>query len=300
MARRRTAVLALTLGVLALALAGCATRTDAGAQPVWHSQPAAVSGQGGGGVAPAGPGNPASPKPSTSPATKPGDTPKPPPTSEPPTNAGVLSPSGSPGSAPTGTIKDVISRTGSKSVALTFDDGPGAYTDNILDLLAKYHVKATFCIIGEQVHTYAAQIRRMVAEGHTLCNHTWDHDEKLRNHDDAYIRNELVRTNDAIQAVAPGAKIEYFRNPGGAFGPNTVRIAESLGMKPMMWNVDPSDWKTPGTGAIISNVKSHTHAGSIILSHDGGGDRTQTVAAYSTLLPWLRSHFKLIAMPNYY
>ncbi|HKT05821.1 MAG TPA: polysaccharide deacetylase family protein [Rugosimonospora sp.] len=191
----------------------------------------------------------------------------------------------------------VITTTGSAAVALTFDDGPSPYTARMLDLLDRYHVKATFCLIGRQVHAYAAVVRRMVADGMTLCNHTWDHDERLRSRGDARIRDELLRTNQAIQAVVPGARIAYFRNPGGAFGPNTVRIASSMGMKPLMWSVDPRDWANPGTRAIIANVLGHTHRGSIVLSHDGGGVRTPTLAAYQTIIPNLRGRFHLIALP---
>ncbi|MEN3306069.1 MAG: peptidoglycan-N-acetylglucosamine deacetylase [Micromonosporaceae bacterium] len=191
----------------------------------------------------------------------------------------------------------LITSTGSAAVALTFDDGPGPYTARMLDLLDRYHVKATFCLIGRQVRAYAAVVRRMVADGMTLCNHTWDHDERLRTRGDARIRNELQRTNQAIHAVVPGARIAYFRNPGGAFGSNTVRIARSMGMKPLMWNVDPRDWANPGTRAIIANVLGHTHRGSVVLSHDGGGVRTPTLAAYRVIVPNLRRRFRLIAMP---
>lgn len=187
--------------------------------------------------------------------------------------------------------------TGSSAVALTFDDGPGAYTDDVLDLLKQYHIKATFCVIGEQVPSHEALIRRIVAEGHTLCNHTWDHDEQLWHKSEADIRSELQKTNDAIHHAAPDAKIAYFRNPGGNFSKQTVSIAASLGMKSLYWYVDPRDWARPGTQTIINNVESHTKKGAIVLMHDGGGNRSQTVAALKTLLPWLKARFKLIALP---
>jgi peptidoglycan/xylan/chitin deacetylase (PgdA/CDA1 family) len=182
-------------------------------------------------------------------------------------------------------------------VALTFDDGPGPYTSQILDLLAQYHVKATFCVIGRQVQAYPEEIKRIVADGHTLCNHTWDHDEQLSTRTDDQIRAELQKTNDAIHAIVPSAKIQYFRNPGGNFGPNTVNIAKSMGMTSIYWSVDPRDWARPGTPAIIDTVSSKTRAGSIVLSHDGGGDRSQTVAAYKVLLPSLESRLRLITLP---
>jgi peptidoglycan-N-acetylglucosamine deacetylase len=286
MARRCTAAIALT--ILALALGGCAAHKDS-AVATWRT-PTATSGQGGGGAAPAAT---TKPHPGTSP-TKAGGRDEP---DEPDRPGSSPNPQRSRGPGGKRNPLGLISSTGSGNVALTFDDGPGPYTGQVLDLLDQYHVKATFCLIGRQVHRYPDVVRRLVADGMTLCNHTWDHDEKLRTHPDDYIRDELVRTDDAIHAVVPDAKIEYFRNPGGLFGPNTVAVAKSLGMKPLMWNVDPKDWDDPGTQVIINNVLRHAHRGSIVLSHDGGGIRTQTIAAYRVIIPNLCSRFHLVPMP---
>ena len=270
--------------IVVSAVAGCtaARASTHGARPI--PSPAATSSAPPTSAA-ASP-SPASPSatPTTKTPTKPPSTP-----SKPPSPPGGTAT----GHGPFGSLAS----TGSSAVALTFDDGPGPYTSQILDLLAKYNVKATFCVIGRQVHSYPNEIKRIVAEGHTLCNHTWDHDEQLRTRTDDQIRAELQQTNDAIHAIVPGAKIQYFRNPGGNFGPNTVAIGQSLGMKPLYWSVDPRDWAKPGTQTIINNVISHTRAGSIVLSHDGGGDRSQTVAAYRYLLPNLKSRLNLIALP---
>jgi peptidoglycan/xylan/chitin deacetylase (PgdA/CDA1 family) len=191
-----------------------------------------------------------------------------------------------------------MSRTGSAAVALTFDDGPGRYTNQVLDILKQYGVHATFCIIGEQVKAQASVIKRIVREGHTLCNHTWSHDEKLRTRTPAQIASQLSRTNDAIRAIVPGARIEYFRNPGGEFSPLTMSIAAGMGMRSLYWSVDPDDWQQPGTQAVINNVMSHTHSGSIVLMHDGGGDRAQTVAALKSILPALKSRYQLVPLPT--
>ncbi|HKT04025.1 MAG TPA: polysaccharide deacetylase family protein [Rugosimonospora sp.] len=289
MARRHAA---FVLAALAFAIGGC---TAGSGQPVaaWRT-PGAVSGQGGGNTAATHSAAPHTPQSSPAGGGSPGpDTPPVNPGgSTNPTGPGSPSPSGGPHGP-----MNLITRTGSAGVALTFDDGPGPYTDQMLDLLDRYHIKATFCLIGRQVHAYAAQVRRMVADGMTLCNHTWDHDEKLKTRPDDRIRDELVRTNQAIHDVVPDAKIEYFRNPGGEFGPNTVAIAQSLGMKPLMWSVDPRDWATPGTGEIIENVLHHAHRGSIVLSHDGGGDRSETITAYQTIIPNLRRKYQLVALP---
>jgi len=185
--------------------------------------------------------------------------------------------------------------TGSSAVALTFDDGPWVNTPAVLDLLAQYHVKATFCMIGRQVAAHADLVRRMVTEGHTLCNHTWSHDLALRTRPTERIRAELQQTNDAIHAVVPGAAIPYFRNPGGNFSSQTVNVAASMGMTSIYWSVDPQDWRNPGVQPIIGNVLAHTGPGGIVLLHDGAGP--QTIAALRTILPNLTRRYTLIALP---
>ncbi|HEY1488778.1 MAG TPA: polysaccharide deacetylase family protein, partial [Micromonosporaceae bacterium] len=132
--------------------------------------------------------------------------------------------------------------TGTSSVALTFDDGPGPYTSQVLDLLDKYHVKATFCMIGRQIHAYRAVVKRMIHDGMTLCDHTWDHDEKLGTHSAPHIAQDMQRMIDAVHSVDKHASVTYFRNPGGNFTPGTVRICELLGMRPLYWHEDTQDW----------------------------------------------------------
>lgn len=289
MARRHTA--ALALAALAIALGGCA-RAQADAHPGWHTPTVTQSGTGGGqgqnpisppSSTPTGNGTTWSPSPTSSPSTTPSS--PPPPSAPPDPNHGH---------GPSGTW----TQTGSTAVALTFDDGPDGNTAQVLDLLDKYQIKATFCIIGKQVASSAALIKRIVADGHTLCNHTWDHDEQLRTRSAAQIRADMQRTSDALHAVVPDAPIKYFRNPGGNFSAQVVSIAQSLGMTSLFWAVDPRDWSRPGTQSIINNVDSHTHPGSIVLMHDGGGDRSQTVAALKTILPYLKSRFALVPLPD--
>jgi peptidoglycan/xylan/chitin deacetylase (PgdA/CDA1 family) len=192
----------------------------------------------------------------------------------------------------------IITRTGSAAVALTFDDGPQAtWTPQVLDLLKRAHVKATFCVIGRQVKANAALIRRIVGEGHSLCNHSWAHDMKLGRRTDAEIRADIQRTDNAIHAVVPGVPITYFRQPGGMWTAAEVRVVKEMGKRSLGWSTDPWDWDTPGTEVIVSRVLSHTHGGSIVLMHDGGGNRSQSVAALRRILPALKSKYSLIAMP---
>src|SRR6185369_6644307 len=106
--------------------------------------------------------------------------------------------------------------TGSAAVALTFDDGPDPVnTPLMLDVLKACGVKATFCLIGNKVAANADLVRRIVAEGHTLCNHTWQHNTQLGTYGPDLIREDLQRTLNAIHSVVPGTPVSYFRAPGG-------------------------------------------------------------------------------------
>ena len=193
--------------------------------------------------------------------------------------------------------------TGSDGVALTFDDGPDPqYTPQILDLLRQYGVQATFSVIGSRVRDYPDVVRRIVAEGHNLSNHSWQHLMDLGQRPWSYQNWDLRNTLEWFQTVVPDAPIRYFRAPGGNFTPALVQLAGSLGMNSLFWDVDPRDWDalTYGHGQvmvdhIVAVVKGTTRPGSIILSHDRV--RPDTVAAYKILLPWLKDHFRLIRLP---
>ena len=193
--------------------------------------------------------------------------------------------------------------TGGKGVALTFDDGPDpVQTPRLLRLLAQQRVHATFCLVGRNVVRYPALVRSIVASGHTLCNHTWNHNLRLGKQPAAKIRADLRRTNAAIRRAAPGAEVKYFRAPGGNFTPRLVGVAERMGMTSIYWKVDPRDWDhPPGETAaqhrrhLIARIERHTHPGAIVLSHDYA--QPDTIAAYRVLLPRLRQRFQLIALP---
>jgi peptidoglycan/xylan/chitin deacetylase (PgdA/CDA1 family) len=194
-------------------------------------------------------------------------------------------------------------RTGRAGVALTFDDGPDpVQTPRMLDLLKREHVKATFCLVGRNVRAYPELVRRIAAEGHTLCNHTWEHSLTLGKKKPAVIRADLLRTNDAIRRAVPGARIKYMRAPGGNFTPAFVAAATELGMTSIYWQVDPRDWEHRGgesdaahEAKIVRAVKQRVGRGAIVLSHDYG--QPDTIAAYRTLIPWLRTRYQLIALP---
>jgi peptidoglycan/xylan/chitin deacetylase (PgdA/CDA1 family) len=194
--------------------------------------------------------------------------------------------------------------SGSDSVALTFDDGPDpVQTPRLLDLLAANGVKATFCVVGMRVKAYPDLVKRIAAEGHTLCNHSWAHAFELRDQSKEAILKDLGDTNNVIHQAAPDAKIKYFRAPGGYFNAGLVGLASSLGMKSLFWSLDTRDWEFTkwahgGTMVdhIIAAVQSQVRRGSVVLSHDYY--KPDTITAYKTLLPWLKANFKLIALPT--
>jgi peptidoglycan/xylan/chitin deacetylase (PgdA/CDA1 family) len=202
------------------------------------------------------------------------------------------------GTGPAGSLRT----TGNRGVALTFDDGPDpVQTPRLLNLLKRHHAKATFCVIGVRARRYPDLIRRIVAGGHALCNHSWDHDLRLGRKSPARIRADLARTNVAIRKAVPDARIAYFRAPGGSFTSPMASVAARLGMRSLYWHVDPRDWDHSGDkseGAhrarVVKTVEGRVRRGSIVLSHDSG--QPQTISAYGTLLPWLKGRYQLVAL----
>lgn len=187
--------------------------------------------------------------------------------------------------------------TGVKAVALTFDDGPHAeWTPKILDRLRAAQVKATFCLVGQEVRRHPALVARIVREGHSLCNHSWRHDLDLGRRSEAQIRADLSRTNQEIRRAAPGARITYYRQPGGKWTPELIKVVEALGMVPLHWDVDPKDWQKPKADVLSKRVNAQVRPGSIILMHDGGGDRRATVAACGELIGSLRRKYGVVRL----
>ncbi|PBC79971.1 polysaccharide deacetylase [Streptomyces sp. TLI_235] len=132
------------------------------------------------------------------------------------------------------------------------------------------------------IHAHAIFI---ADRGHHIANHTWSHPD-LRGIPDAKVRDELLRTSDLL-GTTTGRTPTWFRAPGGDWSDASLRICAELGMRPMGWSVDPQDWARPGTSLITQRVLQTIGPGSIVLNHDGGGDRSQTIAALRTYLPVL-------------
>jgi len=162
-----------------------------------------------------------------------------------------------------------------KWLALTFDDGPSLYTDDVLRILDHNHVHATFFQIGQQVPAYAGLDRKILAHGNELANHSWRHATGPG-------EGDLRHTSDVIEH-ATGFRPCAFRPPGGYLPSSTAAAAAALGMVSVIWDVDTRDWTTPGSASIL-HVATSGGRGSIVLMHDGGGNRSQTVAALPAII----------------
>ncbi len=174
---------------------------------------------------------------------------------------------------------------GPKVIALTIDDGPHPiYTPQILSLLERYRITATFNMIGRQAAAHRSLVAEVAAAGHLVANHTFDHTDQSKLPLTA-VRAQIERTSAALHAA--GINPAVFRAPYGAWSHTVFEACAEARLRPVDWSVDPRDWSRPGTETIIRRIMAATRTGSIILDHDGGGDRSQTVAALKVVLPQL-------------
>jgi peptidoglycan/xylan/chitin deacetylase (PgdA/CDA1 family) len=176
-----------------------------------------------------------------------------------------------------------------RMVALTFDDGPWQLTPQFLSVLERKHVVGTFFEIGEQIATYGqggAIERRMLKDGDMIGDHTWSHINVSG--DGPVAASQISMTADAIRGATRGFRPCLFRAPGGAVSGALISEARGMGFTIIQWDVDPRDWARPGTGAIYGTVTGNARPGSIILQHDGGGDRSETLAALPQEIDTLR------------
>lgn len=172
-------------------------------------------------------------------------------------------------------------------VALTFDDGPNpTWTPQILDILDRYGVKATFFVTGQQVATHPDLARAIVQRGHSIGNHTWSH-TRLTATSHQGIVDQLTSTSNVIRSTT-GYIVSCARPPYMAGNAEVFNTIASVGMRPAYWTVDTNDWRRPGVEAIVSRALS-VRADGVVLMHDSGGDRSQTIAALPVIIEGLQA-----------
>jgi peptidoglycan/xylan/chitin deacetylase (PgdA/CDA1 family) len=198
------------------------------------------------------------------------------------------------------TVKDNVVAQGSSNlpeVALTFDDGPSMYTPQVLNILQENSVHATFFCVGEWVQYYPQYVQQEYSAGNVVANHTWDHPD-LTTLSSVDVQSQISRTSALIQQTI-GVQPTLFRPPYGAINDSVKGQVAQMNLTPVLWSIDTEDWTRPGSNAIVNAVLSQVGNGDVILMHDGGGDRSQTVAALPRIIQGLQSRgLKLVTMPQ--
>jgi peptidoglycan/xylan/chitin deacetylase (PgdA/CDA1 family) len=189
---------------------------------------------------------------------------------------------------PASQVRDVRPGVAPDAIALTIDDGPHPlWTPRMLDLLRWNGIRATFSLLGAQAHTYPDLVKRILVEGHNICNHTMTHPQSFSRSASATIRQQIADAQSAI-VDAGGVPPTLFRAPGGDWSAAVLSAVEDFRMVPIGWDIDPRDWSRPGTALITSRLLA-TRPGDIMLCHDGGGNRAETIESLSAVLPVLKS-----------
>ncbi len=191
-------------------------------------------------------------------------------------------------------------------LALTFDDGPNCHwTPRLLDILASHDVRATFFILGNRAEAEPELVRRIVAAGHLIGNHTWDHPNLSRT-STRHIREELQRTNEILRQIT-GVPIRFFRPPFGARRPAVFPIARAMGLTPVLWNAMTTDWSDPSAERIARRLRAKIdrahlrgHAANIVL-HDGGhrdpnANREPSITAAQMLIEHYKATRKFVKL----
>ena len=196
--------------------------------------------------------------------------------------------------------KDIIwhVNTKEKMIALTFDDGPSpTFTPEVLDILKKGNAHGTFFVIAHEVEKYPDIVRRMVYEGNEIANHTYNH-KYLNNISKEDLRAELNLAESVIKK-AVGSKPKLFRPPGGYYNKEIVDVSKEQGYKVIIWSWEQQsgDWANPGTETIIRRVLKNVSSGNIVVFHDRGGDRYQTIRALPPIIAELKKQgYKLVTV----
>lgn len=194
-------------------------------------------------------------------------------------------------------IKSAQLSSNKKVIALTFDDGPWPNTTaQVLNILKENNIKGTFFVVGQNIKNYPDLLKRIVAEGHVIGNHTWHHRYHFMNPQVAAY--EVDNTNDLIYKVT-GVKTNLFRPPGGIMNNGVVAYARNSKYAIIMWSSDSIDYSQPSVPRLINNVFRTAAPGGIVLMHDGGGNRSRTVEALPGIISKFRSQgYSFVTVPE--
>lgn len=191
--------------------------------------------------------------------------------------------------------QDVNPDNGEKLVALTFDDGPTYYTEQYMAILSRYGVKATFNLIGEQVEDYASVCAANAAAGNQITSHTWHHPD-LTTLGEEDLRAQLVDTFNVLRDAA-GVDTTTIRAPYGDIDINVWLRSGGCMTLSVFWTHDSLDWKVPGVDQIVANCTSNMAPGSVILMHDGGGNRDQDLDALPQIIEaWQNAGYRFVTV----
>jgi peptidoglycan/xylan/chitin deacetylase (PgdA/CDA1 family) len=193
-------------------------------------------------------------------------------------------------------VDELVPNAPKHAIALTVDDGPDPdYTPKVLRLLDKYRMQASFCVVGVHAEAYPRLIRDIAHAGHVIVNHTYTHVEPFNRQTERRIVDEITRTQRAIERAAKITP-HLFRAPGGEWNHFIFRAVAAYDLLPLDWDVDPADWARPGTRRIERRML-RARPNDIVLCHDGGGNRAETVRALRRVLPtWKRRGYVTVPL----
>ncbi|MCX7831444.1 MAG: polysaccharide deacetylase family protein [Actinobacteria bacterium] len=185
-----------------------------------------------------------------------------------------------------------------KILALTYDDGPSIYTPILLNVLQKYHVKATFFVIGKHAERHPEILRQIAKQGHLIGNHSYSH-LNLRKSSKYRIDFEVRKTEEIVKKYT-GIKPSWFRPPMGIYDERLLQYLKSRNYKVSLWTIDTEDWKNQNADLIFSKVQRNLVPGAVVLMHDGGGSRKGTVRATEMIIKTaLRKGFVFVTLADF-
>ena len=184
-----------------------------------------------------------------------------------------------------------------KVIALTFDDGPWPNTTaKVLDILKKNRIKSTFFVVGQNVKNYPDLTKQIVADGHIIANHTWHHWYHQMNAQAAAY--EVANTTDIIYQTT-GVRTSLFRPPGGIMNNGVAAYAKNNKYAVIIWSADSMDYSRPAVPRLMNNIFREAKPGGIVLMHDGGGDRSNTVKALPEIISRFRKQgYEFVTVPE--